>query len=171
MTKLIIIRGYPGSGKTTLGKILQGNGYGVFIDHNKILTFVASIVGDDEEIYGDIANLEKAMVRKLLRLGKNVIVARGFSSKDSVKEYQRIAQKISAIPVILRLEVNEQILSERVQSPERRKDFNPTTNSSALNAWIKSNPIEDIATEHLVEADQSASEVYNQACGLINSSA
>lgn len=167
MTKLTIIRGYPGSGKTTLGKMLQDNGFGVFIDHNEILTFVASIAGDDEGIYENIADLEKAMARKLLYSGKDVIVARGFSSKASVASYQEIAQEAHAVHLILRLEASEQVLSERVQSPERQKDFNPTITPSALSAWIKDNPIEDIATEQVVNADKSIGEVFNQACSLI----
>ena len=126
MTKLTIIRGYPGSGKTTLGKMLQDNGFGVFIDHNEILTFVASIAGDDEGIYENIADLEKAMARKLLYSGKDVIVARDFSSKASVASYQEITQEAHAVHLILRLEASEQVLSDRVQSPERQKDFNPT---------------------------------------------
>lgn len=82
--KLIILRGYPGSGKTTVGKLLEKKNQGVLVDHNAILTFLANIVGDDEGIYEDIHILEKAMARKLLKDKKNVIVARGFSSSDSV---------------------------------------------------------------------------------------
>ncbi len=167
MTKLTIIRGYPGSGKTTLGKILQDNGFGVFIDHNKILTFVASIAGDDEGIYENIADLEQAMTRKLLNSGKDVIVARGFSSKTSVADYQEIAEEAHAVYVILRLEASEQLLSERVQSPERQKDFNPTISPSALSAWIKDNSIEDVAVEYVVNADKSIDEVFDQACSFI----
>lgn len=167
MTKLIIIRGYPGSGKTTLGKILQDNGFGIFIDHNEILTFVASIVGDDDGIYENIADLEKAMTRKLLNSGKDVIVARGFSSQASMARYQEIAQEADAEPLILRLEANEQVLSTRVQSPERQKDFNPTITPSALSAWTKDNPIEDVATEQIVDANKSIDDVFNQACSFI----
>lgn len=167
MTRLTIIRGYPGSGKTTLGKILQDNGFGVFIDHNKILTFVASIAGDDEGIYENIADLEKAIARKLLLLGRDVIVARGFSSQASVASYQKIAQEAHAEHLILRLETSEQVLSARVQSPERRKDFNPTVTPTALSAWIKDNSIEDVAVEYVVNADKSIDEVFDQACSFI----
>ena len=51
INKLIILRGYPGSGKTTVGKRLEKQGLGIFIDHNAILTFVASIAGNDTWIY------------------------------------------------------------------------------------------------------------------------
>ena len=57
MVKLIILRGYPGSGKKTIGKALEAEGLGKFVDHNAILTFIANIVGDDEGIYDDIVNL------------------------------------------------------------------------------------------------------------------
>ncbi len=167
MAKLTIIRGYPGSGKTTLGKMLQNSGFGVFIDHNEILTFVASIAGDDEGIYENIADLEKAIARKLLLLGRDVVVARGFSSQTSVASYQEIAQEAHAEHLILRLETSEQVLSARVQSPERQKDFNPTITPSALSAWIKDNPIEDVTIEQIVDANKSIDDVFNQACSFI----
>jgi broad-specificity NMP kinase len=73
MNQLIILRGYPGSGKTTVAKLLEREGCGVFIDHNAILTFIAGFTGNDEGIYHEIHALELAMTSKLLRDGKSAI--------------------------------------------------------------------------------------------------
>jgi len=126
MTKLIILRGYPGSGKTTIGKHLQAEGIGKFIDHNAILTFIAGIAGDDEGIYDEIAQLELAMCKKLLVDDSDVIVARGFSGLSSIQAYEAVASELGVTIKILRLNVDRNELIRRVQSPERKLDFNPT---------------------------------------------
>ena len=154
MTKVIILRGYPGSGKTTIGKELQKANIGTFIDHNSILTFVADIAGDDDGIYDDIANLELAIARKLLRVGKSVIVARGFSSLNSLRMYEDLATSLDVTVRIFRLDVDLTELSIRVESNERKNDFNPTTNQGALKVWIKSNPIEDYDNEVRIDNRQ-----------------
>ncbi len=149
MTRLIILRGYPGSGKTTIGKQLAKHGHGTFIDHNAILNFVADITGDDDGIYEEIGELELAMTVKLLKKGTSVIVARGFSSQESIKKY---LNKATAEVLIIRLAANESLLAQRVQAPDRSKDFNPTITAEALTSWIKDNPLEDIEDEKIIDA-------------------
>ena len=155
MTKVIILRGYPGSGKTTIGKELQKANIGTFIDHNSILTFVADIAGDDDGIYDDIANLELAIARKLLREGKSVIVARGFSSLNSLRMYEDLATSLDVTVRIFRLDVDLTELSIRVESNERKDDFNPTVSRNALHDWISNNPIVDQTSEIRIDNNQS----------------
>jgi predicted kinase len=155
MQRLIIIRGYPGSGKTTLGKLLEGRHYGAFIDHNQILTFIAGITGDDEGIYDEIHALERVMCRKLLKNGSSVIVARGFSSATSVQAYAAIAEQASVPCDILRLNVPPQVLAQRVVAPERRTDYNPTLTPAALTSWVERNPLESIEFEHSIDGSES----------------
>jgi shikimate kinase len=166
MTQLIILRGYPGSGKTTIGKALENQGIGKFIDHNAILTFVASISGDDNEIYDDIANLEKAIKRKLLRSGETVIVARGFSSLTSLKPYIQIAEDFGARVRIIRLNVNHNELLRRVASSERKEGFNPTIDTESLRKWVEKNPIashpDEITIDNLRPIDEVTSSIITQ---------
>ncbi|HEY8886185.1 MAG TPA: AAA family ATPase [Candidatus Microsaccharimonas sp.] len=151
MNKLIILRGYPGSGKTTIGKALAEENVGVFVDHNSILTFIAKITEEDDGIYEDIARLELAITKKLLNDGKTAIVGRGFSSIDSLSPYISLANSLNIRYQILRLDVEENLLMNRVQSPERQNDFNPTTSSESLKLWIQSNGIEDIDRELIID--------------------
>lgn len=166
-TKMIIIRGYPGSGKTTTAKLLSKRTGIVFIDHNVILTFLAGIVGDDRGIYKEIHDLELAMARKLLEDNKSVIVARGFSAPESVASYQDAARMLGAGVSIFRLAVSEANLKSRVVTEDRKKDFNPTVSEDALLAWIAKNPLQDIEGEYEINADNSVDEVVAQMLSLI----
>ena len=170
MTKqqLIILRGYPGSGKTTVGKLLAERRVGVLIDHNSILTFLANIVGDDDGIYDAIHTLEGAMAQKLLKDNKNAIVARGFSSPDSVNPYMDIAKNTNSELFIFKLIVSDSNLKVRVASKERKKDFNPTTNETALSAWVLANPLVDIKGEHQIDANKKPEEVVEQIRSIVN---
>lgn len=161
MTRLIILRGHPGSGKTTIGKQLHAAGASKFIDHNAILTFIANITGDDEGIYDEIAQLELAMCRKLLSEGKSVIVARGFSSLASIGTYTNMATELGVEAKIIRLKVGQQELINRVQSPERGLDFNPTIDESHALDWMTNNPIENHPDEVVINNERPLSEVID----------
>ena len=159
MKKLIILRGYPGSGKTTIGKRLEACGVGTFIDHNAILTFIAGIAGDDDGIYEQIAALELALCEKLLQKEQAVIVARGFSALSSLAPYEEAARKLDVECRIIRLDVSGEALGRRVASPERRHDFNPTVTEDALQQWVQENQIENHDDETIVDNEKPIEEV------------
>ena len=152
MKRLIILRGYPGSGKTTVGKILASKGYGIFIDHNAILTFIASYTENDDGIYDQINQLEMSMTKKLLQDGKSVIIARGFGKRRSMEGYLEAARLTSSEIDVVRLEVSSEKLALRVQSPNRTADFNPTKTPAALNEWMANNPLEYRDEDVVVDA-------------------
>jgi shikimate kinase len=159
MTQLIILRGYPGSGKTTIGKHLEADQLGRFIDHNAILTFLANFTGDDEGIYDEIAALELAMCQKLLREEKNVIVARGFSSLSNLAPYEAMISALDVTTTILRLDVGKDALIARVQSPERQLDFNPTTDEAHAIDWMIHHPLENHPQEFIIDNERPVHEV------------
>lgn len=160
--KLIILRGYPGSGKITVGKRLEVDGVGKFIDHNAILTFVAGIAGDDDGIYDQIADLEIGICTKLLKQGKTVVVAQGFSELSSISTYERAASELNVASKVIRLDVSSEELMNRVKSPERKLDFNPTVNDNELARWITENPLQDHAMEKTVRNEKYLDEVINE---------
>ena len=167
MTKLVLIRGYPGSGKTTIGKQLAEEGVGKFIDHNAILTFIANIAGNDDGIYDDIASLELAITRKLLLEHANVIVARGFSSLESLKLYENVANELGVELIIVRLDVDQDILSKRVSSRERFVDFNPIVNEKALTEWVKGNPLTNHPFEETFDNTKPLAEVVEAIISIV----
>jgi len=167
MNQLILLRGYPGSGKTTVGKLLEKRGVGKFIDHNAILTFISTISGDDDGIYDDIANLEQAIARKLLTANKTVIVARGFSSLKSIEPYLQLAHTLNIQSKVIRLDVDYQVLAHRVTSAERKMDFNPTTDSESLKKWIQENPIIDFSEDVIIDNSRPIDEVVDKIAETI----
>ena len=44
------------------------------------------------------------------------------------------------------------MLEDRVKSPSRSADYNPTKSAAALHDWINHNPIEDFAGEKALDA-------------------
>ncbi len=167
MTTLIILRGYPGSGKTTVGKMLEKDALGKFIDHNAILNFITSITSNDDGIYAEIHALEKSMTKKLLTDGKNTIVARGFSSQKSIDSYVEIAKETNSRHIVIRLSVATEILEERVQSEERKLDFNPTTSADSLLTWIEQNPLENYDGEYSIDASKELAHVVSSITKVI----
>lgn len=154
MMKLIVLRGYPGSGKSTLGRRLQKEGYGVFIDHNELLNKIVEITGDDKNIYDDIVRLELALVRKLLNEGKDVIVARGFSTEGGVADYLQLAEEAGASHIVLHLDGPEELLGKRVLSPTRKDDYTPISTPEQLRDWIAEHPMEQISSEVKIDVAQ-----------------
>jgi adenylate kinase family enzyme len=167
MTKLIIIRGYPGSGKTTIAKALAEAGIGKFIDHNAILTFIANLASNDDGIYEEIANLELGMTRKLLNENSTVLVARGFSNLESIKGYEDIASELGLEYTVIRLEVDKSTLCTRVQSKERLDDFNPTVTERALTRWIENNPLISHPLEKIIDNTRPKNEVVREIISIL----
>jgi predicted kinase len=160
--KLIVIRGYPGSGKSTLGRRLQSEGYGVFIDHNELLNRIVSMTGDSEGIYDEIVRLELAMVRKLLVSGKDVIIGRGFATEAGVDDYLAAAEEAGASHIVIRLDASEELLAQRVKSPTRKNDYTPISTPERLHEWIQTHPMEDIGSEVCVDIARPFDQVLQE---------
>jgi adenylate kinase family enzyme len=167
--KLIVIRGYPGSGKSTLGRRLQKEGYGVFIDHNELLNQIVQFTGDDEGIYDDIVQLELALVRKLLDDGKDVIVARGFTTEGGVVDYLHLAEEAGAGHIVLHLDGPEELLGKRVLSPSRKDDYTPISTPEQLHAWMAEHPMEQIENEVKIDVAQPFDQMLQEVEKAIGS--
>jgi shikimate kinase len=170
MNKLIILRGYSGSGKSTIGRLLETQKLAKFIDHNKILNFIASITDDDDGVYEEIAQLELALTNKLLA-DYDVVVGRGFSSPSSIEPYLKVAQYNQARAYILRLDAPFSLLEARVQAPERKLGYNPTTTPKALRDWAENHPMQDIEGEIVIDASKPIHQIADDITAILNNSA
>ena len=160
--KLIILRGYPGSGKTTLGKALEANGEVRFVDHNSILNLITEITGNDDGIYDEIHKLEQAITKKLLGENKSVIIARGFGESNSIEPYIDIAKELGIPYTVFRIEVPVETLKERVISSERKEGSNLTTTPEALVSWVEKHPMEPIDGEVVLDGTKSIDELVEE---------
>lgn len=159
MPELIIIRGYPGSGKTTLGRYLQNQNSGIFVDHHIILNAVSKIVPDDAGLTSAISYLELSITGKMLKDNKNVIIARGFNSTHQVEPYIKLAKSKQAAVLIFHLEVPVAELSRRVVATERANNTMAITKPSDLKAWIKDHPFDNIDGEIALDGLQPIKEI------------
>ena len=163
MQKLIILRGYPGSGKTTLGKKLEKDNVGKFIDHNQILGFLSDICGNDYGIYQEIHDLELAMTNKLLKEGDTVIVARGFNKATQIDRYVDVARLNNVNYHLITLTTSVNTLSERIMAPERKMSFNAMTSKEILEEYIGANKQEPYDSEIIINSTKPADEVATEA--------
>ena len=162
MSNLILIRGYPASGKSTQGKLLQQEGKGTFIDHNDILNFISSYTKNDDGIYEDINNLELAMTNKLLEENNDVIVARGFSSLDSIQKYINVGTKNNSKIYIFRIDADISNLENRVLDPNRKSGFNPVNEKESLSKYIKDSPMQNLDNEIIINSNLDKNEVLKK---------
>lgn len=162
MPELIIVRGYPGVGKTTFSKALAKQNHFTFIDHNDILNGITKYTANDNYIYKDIHSLELAMTKKLLHDGKSVIIARGFSKKSDFVPYIEYVKNSKTKYKVVRLEISIEVLIERVKSPYRDEDFKPIKSTPGLRKWIASNPIEDYEDEVILDATQPIADMITK---------
>lgn len=152
---MLIIRGNPASGKSTIGKFLEQQGFGVFVDHNALLTLVCTMTMNDDGLFEDIKKLEFSIAKKLLKDGESIIIARGFNTKDSLIPYLELANDKSVTLVIIRLQSDIKTLAERMQDPMRKASRNPISDKNDLINWVKSHSFEDIENEIILNTEQS----------------
>ena len=151
MQNLIIIRGYPGSGKTTLSKKLSEASGFVMVDHNHILNLIRALNGgDDEGIYDEIHSLELGIARSWLKKGQSAVVARGFTTAKSLSPYLEMAKTEGAQSLVFRLDVPQDVLAVRVTSSERTENGFATT-AEYLDKWVSSHPMEDFESEFVLD--------------------
>lgn len=107
MPSIYIIRGVPGSGKTTLGRRLKSGG---------LVRYVISaddfMVGPDGEYAFDASKLKechercKLEVTAALRGGESVAVCNTFTRAWEMRPYVNIANSLGAVHYVIRCEGN-----------------------------------------------------------------
>lgn len=102
MSKLILIRGLPGSGKTTLAGFFANQGYQHFEADLWFTAFNSGIF--DASKLKEAHNWCKSSVDKALYLGFNVVVANTFTQQWEMQDYFEIAKKQKAEVTVLIVE-------------------------------------------------------------------
>lgn len=88
---LVIIRGLPGSGKTTLAKMFERDGF-VHVENDQFRARSGEYIYDPDE-----AELVRAWchrtVKGYLRQGRDVVVSNTFCKLEVVREYEQLARR------------------------------------------------------------------------------
>lgn len=145
--KLIILRGYPGSGKTTVGRLFAQQGLGSFIDHNAVLNKLVGRDGTDDGRYEEIHQQEQVLTRQALQVGQDTLIARGFTIRSQVEPYLKLAEETGASVHVFRLEVPSAVLAERVTADSRSMDAMSLKTPKELGEWMAAHPMEPLQQE------------------------
>jgi predicted kinase len=169
--KLLLLRGYPGAGKTTLGKRLEEDGLGKLIDTNYMLSCVDKLVDDayrSFEIYDQLIILEKTIMTQLLGDGKNVIVARGFSGVDAVRDYSELAEAAGAQTYVVRLDAPKDELAKRVTAPDRKENHSFLTTPELFEEWMGQHTVDPLEEELVVDTTKPIDDCLKDVVEFIN---
>lgn len=102
MLKLMIVRGLPGSGKSTFAKKLVKK-YGVGHFENDMYFMKNGKYEFDEKKHGLAEDWCYKQVQNCLKSGKNCVVSNVFYRASSVEKYIALAEKCKAKYVIVRV--------------------------------------------------------------------
>jgi predicted kinase len=131
--RLIIVCGLPGSGKTTLAKVLEDRLRAVRFSPDEWMDAL-SIDIYDEERRGKIEALQWKFGQELLGLGLTVIIEWGTWGRSERDALRLGAQALGAAVELHYLSVPPDVLFERIQ---RRGLEKPAIERDALNRWAE----------------------------------
>jgi predicted kinase len=131
--RLIIVCGLPGSGKTTLAKVLEDRLRAVRFSPDEWMDAL-SIDIYDEERRGKIEALQWKFGQELLALGLTVIIEWGTWGRSERDALRLGARSLGAAVELHYLSVPRDVLLERIQ---RRGLETPPIERDALNRWVE----------------------------------
>ncbi len=132
-SRLIIVCGLPGSGKTTFSKMLESRLHGIRFAPDEWMDAL-SINLWDEEKRGKIEALQWKLGLELLALGLTVIIEWGTWGRSERDALRLGARALGASVELHYLAASEDVLFERIQ---RRGMENPPIERDALSGWFK----------------------------------
>src|SRR5215813_4645899 len=131
--RLIIVCGLPGSGKTTVAKMLESRLHGIRFAPDEWMESL-SINLWDEEKRAKIEGLQWKLAQELLALGLTVIIEWGTWGRSERDALRLGARALGAAVELHYLSASEDVLFDRIQ---RRRLENPPIEREALSTWFK----------------------------------
>lgn len=99
--KLVLVRGIPGSGKSTVANMISDTGYWFhyeadqyFVDKNGNYDWDASKIGDAHKWC-------QSMTENALKMEYNVVVSNTFTTIKELRPYFVIAKELSITPIVI----------------------------------------------------------------------
>jgi len=131
--RLIIVCGLPGSGKTTVAKMLESRLHAIRLAPDDWMDAL-SINLWDEEKRAKIEALQWKLAQELLAVGVTVIIEWGTWGRSERDALRLGARALGAAVELHYLSASEDVLFERIQ---RRRMENPPIERDALSTWFK----------------------------------
>jgi len=131
--RLIVVCGLPGSGKTTLAKVLEDRLRAVRFSPDEWMDALSLDIYDEER-RGKIEALQWKFARELLALGLSVIIEWGTWGRSERDALRLGARAVGAAVELHYLSVPADVLFERIQ---RRGLEKPPIERDALNRWAE----------------------------------
>ena len=165
MKTFLYIRGNPGTGKITVGKIIEAKlGWKLFWFHD-LKNTIFHIVHEHriprlmDEVTGPI-------IRHLLQKGENIIYIRPSPDQETVENIQRIVTKHKEYQFrVVRLTASLATLYDRVSA---RQDPYRITSKEDLESYLQERTMADIAKEKVISTDDLTPEqVANQVLEFV----
>ncbi len=132
-SRLIIVCGLPGSGKTTVAKALESRLRAVRLSPDEWMNAL-SLNLYDEERRGKIEGLQWQFAQTLLALGLTVIIEWGTWGRSERDTLRLGARAIGAAVELHYLAAPVEVLFERIQ---RRSRENPPIERDAMSRWFE----------------------------------
>lgn len=161
MNHLIVLRGYPASGKSTLGRELQRLGAGTFIDHNYLMKVVRAMAGEGDLIHQELNRLEMVMALQHLEKGESAILDGTYTTTASLMPLTALIEDTLTPMVVFRLDVSRESLLRRVVTPDREEEMPEFSSPELLDRWLAEHPYQPWYGEHIISGEGNSSTVAN----------
>src|SRR5215471_4978625 len=132
-SRLIIVCGLPGSGKTTVAKMLESRLRGIRFAPDEWMDALAINLWDEEK-RAKIETLQWKLAQELLGLGLTVIIEWGTWGRSERDSLRLGARALGAAVELHYLSASVDVLMERIQ---RRRMENPPIERDALSRWFE----------------------------------
>lgn len=146
MSTLLYIRGEPGAGKITVGRLLeQSLGWPLLWFHD--FDFLRNVI-DTREVEDTIGNVVCESLSKLMSTGKSVIYIRPSRTWATVERVKALAEKHGHRFVLVGLTAKYFELCERVQ---RRDDEHRITTREGLDEYLSRPECYEFPGQHIID--------------------
>ncbi len=112
---LIVMRGYPGTGKSTIARLLAAALQATLIDRDIIRQMAVDLLGDSPQVGHFSYELVFALAREQLRLGLNVVVDTPLTYRATYEQCKELAQAFHTPMLVVHCQCPPEVQKRRLE--------------------------------------------------------